>query len=106
MLTSKKIKEVAKKLGADLVGIASVDRFEGAPKQMDPRYINPEAKALIVLGLRIPRGALRGIEEGTYFISYSSQAYGSINAYYMPFILYHLTRFIEDNGYEATPIHW
>jgi len=104
MLTSRKVKEVAKKLGADLVGIASMDRFEGAPKQMDPRYINPEAKALIVLGLRIPRGALRGIEEGTYFLSYSSQAYGSINAYYMPFIFYHLTRFIEDNGYEATPI--
>ena len=100
----EEIKEFAKKLGADLVGIASLDRYEGAPKQMDPRYINPEAKALIVLGLRIPRGALRGIEEGTYFLSYSSQAYGSINAYYMPFILYHLTRFIEDNGYEATPI--
>jgi epoxyqueuosine reductase len=100
----EEIKEFAKKLGADLVGIASLDRYEGAPKQMDPRYINPEAKALIVLGLRIPRGALRGIEEGTYFLSYSSQAYGSINAYYMPFVLYHLTRFIEDNGYEATPI--
>ncbi|MGC8804498.1 MAG: (4Fe-4S)-binding protein, partial [Candidatus Ratteibacteria bacterium] len=104
MLNSKKVKEVAKKLGADLVGIASMERFEGAPKQMDPRYINPDAKALIVIGLRIPRGALRGIEEGTYFLSYSSQAYGSINMIYNPFILYHLTRFIEDNGYEATPI--
>ncbi|MCM8785666.1 MAG: hypothetical protein NC827_06385 [Candidatus Omnitrophica bacterium] len=104
MLNSKKVKEVAKKLGADLVGIADVNRFEGAPKQTDPRYINPDAKALIVIGLRIPRGVLRGIEEGTYFLSYSSQGYGSINMIYNPFILYHLTRFIEDNGYEATPI--
>lgn len=104
MLTSKKVKEVAKKLGADLVGIASIDRFEGAPKQMDPRYINPEAKTLIVIASRMARGTLRGIEEGTYFLSYSSQAYGSINAYYNPFILHHLTRFIEDYGYEATPI--
>lgn len=104
MLTSKKVKEVAKKLGADLIGIASMERFEGAPKQMDPRYINPDAKALIVIALRIPRGSLRGIEEGTYFLSYSSQGYGSINMIYNPFILYHLTRFIEDNGYEATPI--
>jgi len=86
------------------VGIADVERFEGAPKQMDPRYINPDAKALIVIGLRIPRGTLRGIEEGTYFLSYSSQGYGSINLIYNPFILFHLTRFIEDNGYEATPI--
>ena len=104
MLTAKKVKEVARKLGADLVGIADVERFEGAPKQMDPRYINPDAKALIVIGLRIPRGTLRGIEEGTYFLSYSSQGYGSINLIYNPFILFHLTRFIEDNGYEATPI--
>ncbi|MCM8777947.1 MAG: hypothetical protein NC905_06800 [Candidatus Omnitrophica bacterium] len=104
MINSKKVKEVAKRLGADLVGIADVNRFEGAPKQMDPKYINPDAKALIVIGLRIPRGALRGIEEGTYFLSYSSQGYGSINMIYNPFILYHLTRFIEDNGYEATPI--
>ena len=104
MITSEKVKNAAKKFGADLVGIASMDRFEGAPKQMDPRYINPDAKALIVIGLRIPRGALRGIEEGTYFLSYSSQAYGSINMIYNPFILYHLTRYIEDYGYEATPI--
>jgi len=104
MITSEKVKNAAKKFGADLVGIASMDRFEGAPKQMDPRYINPDAKALIVIGLRIPRGALRGIEEGTYFLSYSSQAYGSINTIYNPFILYHLTRYIEDYGYEATPI--
>ncbi len=104
MLTSKKVKEVAKKLGADLVGIASLDRFDGSPKQMDPRYINPDARALIVIALRIPRGVLRGIEEGTYFLSYSSQGYGSINMIYNPFILYHLTRFIEDHGYEATPI--
>ncbi len=100
MLTAKKVKEVAKKLGADLVGIADIERFEGASKQMDPRYINPDAKALIVIGLRIPRGTLRGIEEGTYFLSYSSQGYGSINLIYNPFILFHLTRFIEDNGYE------
>ena len=28
MLTSKKVKEVAKKLRADLIGIASIERFE------------------------------------------------------------------------------
>jgi epoxyqueuosine reductase len=104
MITSKKVKEIAKKAGADLVGIASMDRFEGAPKQMDPRYINPDAKALIVIATRIPRGALRGIEEGTYFLSYSSMGYGGINAIYNPMILWHLTRYIEDEGYEATPI--
>ena len=72
MLSSKEVKEFAKREGADLVGIASMDRFEGAPKQFDPRYIFPDARALIVLGYRIPRGAFRGIEEGTHFMNYSS----------------------------------
>lgn len=44
MLTSKKVKILAKECGADIVGIASMGRFEGAPKQMDPRYIFPDAK--------------------------------------------------------------
>ena len=70
MLTSKKVKKFAKAAGADIVGIASMDRFDGAPKQFDPRYIFPEAKALIVLGYRIPRGVFRGIEEGTHFMNY------------------------------------
>ncbi len=104
MITSKKVKEAVKKMGADLVGIASLDRFEGAPRQMDPRYINPEARALIVIATRIPRGTLRGIEEGTYFLSYSSMGYGGINRIYNPMILWQLTRYLEDEGYEATPI--
>jgi len=98
------VKEVGKRCGADLVGIASMDRFEGAPKQMDPRYINPDAKALIVIATRIPRGTLRGIEEGTYFLSYSSMGYGGINSVYNPMILWQLVRYIENEGYEATPI--
>ena len=33
------VKKHAKALGADLVGVAPMSRFEGAPKQMDPRYV-------------------------------------------------------------------
>ena len=40
-----------------------MERFEGAPKEQDPRYIQPAAKSCIVLAFRIPRGYLRGIEE-------------------------------------------
>jgi len=61
---------------------------------MDPRYINPDAKALIVIGTRIPRGTLRGIEEWIYFLSYSSMGYGGINRIYSPIILWNLTRYI------------
>ncbi len=103
MITSKEVKEFAKKEGADLVGITSMDRFEGAPKQMDPRYIFPDAKALIVLGYRIPRGAFRGIEEGTHFAVYPSMGYAAINLVYGPMILWKITRLLEDQGYETIP---
>ena len=101
MLTSKKVKKHAKKCGADLVGIGSMDRFEGAPKEMDPRYIFPDAKAIIGLAFRIPRGYLRGIEEGTQFYQYPSMGYSSINEVYAPMVLREVACFLEDYGYEG-----
>jgi len=104
MLTAEMVKRRARELGADLVGIASMDRFEGAPKQQDPRYIFPAAKSCIVLGFRIPRGYFRGIEEGTYFAAYPSMGYGGLNMVYMPVVLREICCFIEDTGWEAAPV--
>ena len=102
-LTAKMVKKEAKRMGADLCGIASLDRFDGAPMQQDPRYIFPAAKSLIVLAFRLPRGYLRGIEEGTYFAAYSSMGYGGTNQVYAPVVLRDLCCYIEDYGWEASP---
>jgi hypothetical protein len=104
MLTSQDVKEYAKACGADLCGIASMDRFEGAPLQCDPRQIAPDAKSMIVLGFRILRGALRGIEEGTYFTAYAGMGYAGINFVRMPVVIWELCNAIEDAGYETVPI--
>jgi len=104
MLTSEKIKNYAKSEGADLVGIASYDRFDGAPKQMDPRYIFPGGKSIIVLGFRHFRGVFRGIEEGTFWTSYCSMGYASINFIQQPLVLWNVAKMIEDAGYEAVPV--
>lgn len=104
MLTACDVKRKAKELGADLCGIASMDRFEGAPKQQDPRYIFPDAQACIMLAFRIPRGYFRGVEEGTYFAAYTSLGYGGMNWIYMPIVQRELSCFIEDHGYEGLPI--
>lgn len=101
MLTAQQVKDYARQCGADLVGIGSMDRFEGAPKQMDPRYIMPEAKAIIGLGFRIHRGLLRGIEEGTFFAAYPAMGYANINDVYAPMVLREVGNFLEDQGYEA-----
>ncbi len=103
-LTAAMVKEQALAMGADLCGIAPMERFEGTPKQFDPRYIFPNAKSCIVLGFRIPRGYFRGIEEGTYFASYAGMGYGNINRIVTPLSLRYLCCFIEDFGWEAVPV--
>lgn len=103
-MNSAEVKQLARDCGADVVGIASMDRFEGAPMQMDPRYIFPGAKAMIVMGFRILRGALRGVEEGTFFATYSSMGYAAINHIRMPVVLWNFCSVLEDNGWEAVPL--
>jgi epoxyqueuosine reductase len=52
--TSKTIKTLAKEYGATLVGIAPVERFEGAPAGHGPLDLMPQAKSVIVAGVRLP----------------------------------------------------
>ena len=104
MLNAADVKQFCLNAGADVVGIASMDRFEGAPLQSDPRQIFPDAKSMIVMGFRIPRGTLRGIEEGTFYVSYASMGYAAINHVLQPMTLWKITAMIEDEGYEAVPI--
>ncbi len=101
MLTSEQVKKIALDAGADLCGVGDMDRFEGAPREMDPRYLFPEAKTVIGMVFRIPRGVQRGIEQGTQFYQYPSLAYGGINEIHGPAVLYRVGKYIEDHGYEA-----
>ena len=104
MITSQDIKAAAKRMGADIVGIGSIDRWSTAPIQMDPKQIMPKAKSIIALGFRVLRGSLRGVEEGTYFSNYSAMGYGGITYLYMPMTVINLSKMIEDAGYEAVPM--
>ena len=101
MLTSQMIKEVARAAGADVCGIGPMSRFDGAPDEMNPQFLFPEAKSVIGFVFRIPRGVQRGIEEGTQFFQYPSMAYGGINEIFAPAVLYQVGKLIEDEGYEA-----
>jgi len=101
MLDATSVKEFARECGADLVGIGTMDRFEGAPTQMDPRHICPDAPTMIALGFRIPRGYYRGIEEGTHFYQYPAMGYANINEVYAPSVIREVCCFLEDHGYEG-----
>jgi epoxyqueuosine reductase len=101
MLTSAMVKDFARSAGADLAGIASVERYAKAPPEMHPRTIFPETKSIVVLASRILHGSYRGIQEGTewstYWIySYGSGIYGSLEEATLQTQLY-----IESFGWEA-----
>ncbi len=104
MISSEQVKSFAVKSGADIVGIGDMSRFEGAPKEMDPRYIFPEARVIIGMAFRINRGCFRGNEEGTYFAAYPAMGYSGINFRDAPTTLRAVCNMLEDTGYEAVPI--
>jgi len=101
MLTSERVKQLAHSLGADLVGIGSMDRFEGTPPESDPRFIAPKAKSIVGLGFRVLRGSLRGVEEGTHFYQFPEMGIVHIDEVYAPGVLRRLACFLEDNGFEG-----
>jgi ferredoxin len=104
MLTSGEIKSIAREYGADLVGIGSIDRWDEAPQQYDPRSIMPNAKSVICIGFRVHRGSLRGIEEQTYYSGYTLIGFADINNHIAPMVQRRIANYIEDKGYETTPV--
>ncbi len=59
MIDSKLAKEILFGLGADLCGIAGIDRFADAPKGYHPLDVLPTCKSVISFGCRFPIGTLR-----------------------------------------------
>ncbi len=98
------MKEYARAMGADLVGVAPLERFEDFPPEQSPAAIFPEAKSVIVIGRRITRGTLRGMEEGTNLSLYSMFGLTSLNMQFLPLPTAEVTEWLEDRGWEATPL--
>ena len=57
-MTSADIKSLARSLGADLCGIAGVDRFAHAPQGYHPRDVMPACRSVISFACRFPVGTL------------------------------------------------
>ena len=104
-MNSAEIKEAARRLGADLVGIAPVTRFDGMPQSADPRTLVPGTRSVIVVAHRIMRGTLRGVEEGTSFgNTYHCYGFNWSESFFLSKTVYDLCCEIENSGAEATPL--
>lgn len=101
MLTSQMIKDFARnELHVDTIGIGSIERFRGAPPDMSPFNLMPQAKSVIAFSQRIIRGTYRGIDEGTHWPSYQVFGYSGLNGI-IGKTVYRIGRFVENHGYEA-----
>lgn len=101
MLNTEQVRSLAVKYGADLCGVAATGGFSKLQQEANPLLIKPDAKSVIVLGFRITRGGLRGVEEGTAWntMSLGCPSHQLIETTYL------LCCAIESAGYEAIPIY-
>ncbi|MFH1378606.1 MAG: hypothetical protein ABIH86_07630 [Planctomycetota bacterium] len=98
------IKDVSRSLGADIIGIADPALLATEPPEHRPQSIFPEVKSIIVIGRRITRGSLRGIEEGTNWQTYHLFGRQWIEDTFLSRTAFEVTTVIEDNGFEAVPL--
>jgi len=104
-VNATELKDHARQRGADLVGIASAERFASLPPESNPLSIAPECRSVIVLARRVLRGSLRGVEEGTNFGStYGLFGFQWLEDNFLSRTTYELTLFIETHGFEGVPL--
>ena len=101
MLTARMVKECAIRAGADLCGIANVERFKDGPPETHPLSLFPEAKSVIVYASRVLEGCYKGIQEGTDWSAYWVYGYGSGIYSSLGDATGALKDLLEEHGHEA-----
>ena len=104
-IVSQTVKEAARRAGADLVGVAPMERFNGVPPEHHPASVFPEARSVLVIGRRILRGSLRGMEEGTNTFDYATYGHNLLEKHFLPTTVYRTVNCLEDAGWEAVPMY-
>jgi epoxyqueuosine reductase QueG len=85
----------------DALGFASVDRFQDAPEKHHPANLCKEARAVVVMGMAVPRGMLRSPD---YPLHAMHRAYHTVYKQLDELAL-ELSNFIESQGdYLAVPV--
>ena len=102
---TERVRRVALEGGADVVGFAPISRFEGAPELLHPHTIFPQTRTVIAVAMRHPRGALKAVEEGTYWQAYNCDAYWYLNEVLSTKVLRGIVLFLEEEGYTSVPVH-
>jgi len=100
---TKSVKEKARSLGANLVGIAPLSRMEEAPPELHPRRLLPEAKSIVSMAYRINHAVqklhLRGVSPMPF-----SRFAGLEPKARLDDMALDLANWMEDMGYLSLPV--
>lgn len=96
---TKKVKELARKQGADLIGIAGRNCFSRLPG-VRPDELLPGAESVVVMASRVNVYVMH------YRPSWHSQEHYVGKLAYNMAIVYSIAHMLEDEGYEAFPISY
>lgn len=96
---TEEIKRFAKSRGADLVGIASIEKLADAPKAHRPQEYLPSVKAVVSIAVRLNYAPVENLPRSRreYTLNYH------IVNRRLADIAYEVSRFLEDHSYEAIP---
>lgn len=97
-INADEIKYRVKDMGADLCGIASVERFADAPAGFHPTDILKKCKSVIVIAVHIPNSMFASSSKGVYTFAHF-RVFDKINA-----ITFRLTEDLEKYRISAVPI--
>ena len=98
------VKRLARRLGADVVGVAPVDRFRGAPRRMSPEGLLPGARCVVVAGIHHLDAAveLAGVPTPHDTGPYDTQCTAQNPA--LDDISFSIGRLLEDRGHRAVTV--
>ncbi|HEX3018951.1 MAG TPA: hypothetical protein VHP36_01555 [Chitinispirillaceae bacterium] len=96
-ISAQVIKQFAIDKGADLVGIASVDRFNSYPDERKPDVLLSDAKSVIAVGVRVLKDTVKTN------LLLSALHHITINMYHNQ-IAYEIGRFLDDNNFKAVVV--
>lgn len=104
-MDSTALKALSRQHGADLVGIAPVGSWAHWPAPNNPHRIQPRCQSVVVIGRRILRGAIRGVEEGTSFgNTYGMYGQSWNETAFLVRTIHQIALALEAEGAEAVPL--
>jgi epoxyqueuosine reductase len=99
---TNELRQFVESKDVDLFGIAPVSSYDGAGERMHPRYYIPDAQAVIVLGLQVPRPIVEQVKRRTTPYPYQRFARFILNDE-LDTLANQVSRFLARRGYECLP---